>query len=29
VTGSAAASNNTDVAPHVTDLPQTRTRESR
>jgi membrane protease subunit HflK len=29
VTGSAAASNNTDVAPHVTDLPQTRTRETR
>ncbi|MBS4078981.1 MULTISPECIES: FtsH protease activity modulator HflK [Pseudomonas] len=29
VTGSAAASNNTDAAPHVTDLPQTRTRETR
>jgi membrane protease subunit HflK len=29
VTGSAAASNNSDVAPHVTDLPQTRTRETR
>jgi membrane protease subunit HflK len=29
VTGSAAASNNTDVVPHVTDLPQTRTRETR
>ncbi|PWK43977.1 FtsH protease activity modulator HflK [Pseudomonas sp. OV226] len=29
VTGSAAASSNTDVTPHVTDLPQTRTRETR
>ncbi|MFJ2388883.1 FtsH protease activity modulator HflK [Pseudomonas koreensis] len=29
VAGSASASNNTDVAPHVTDLPQTRTRETR
>ncbi|QHC93629.1 MULTISPECIES: FtsH protease activity modulator HflK [unclassified Pseudomonas] len=29
VTGSAAASNNTDVTPHVTDLPQSRTRETR
>ncbi|TMU79620.1 FtsH protease activity modulator HflK [Pseudomonas fluorescens] len=29
VTGSAAASNNTDAAPHVTDLPQSRTRETR
>lgn len=29
VTGSAAASNNTDAAPHVTELPQTRTRETR
>ncbi|WP_339448573.1 FtsH protease activity modulator HflK [Pseudomonas sp. EA_5y_Pfl2_R50] len=29
VTGSAAARNNTDVAPHVTDLPQSRTRETR
>src|SRR5476651_1659749 len=28
-TGSAAATSNTDVAPHVTDLPQTRTRETR
>lgn len=28
VTGSAA-SNNTDVTPHVTDVPQTRTRETR
>lgn len=29
VTGSAAVSNNTDVTPHVTDLPQSRTRETR
>lgn len=29
VTGSAAASSNTDVTPHVTDVPQSRTRETR
>ncbi|MFI8647675.1 FtsH protease activity modulator HflK [Pseudomonas iridis] len=29
VTGSAAASSNTDATPHVTDVPQTRTRETR
>ncbi|MBX9408916.1 FtsH protease activity modulator HflK [Pseudomonas baetica] len=29
VTGSAAASKNSDVTPHVTDLPQSRTRETR
>ncbi|BFT60936.1 FtsH protease activity modulator HflK [Pseudomonas moorei] len=29
VTGSAAASSSTDVAPHLTDPPQTRTRETR
>ncbi|WP_095138119.1 FtsH protease activity modulator HflK [Pseudomonas sp. Irchel s3a10] len=29
VTGSAAASNKTDVTPHVSDVPQTRTRETR
>ena len=29
VNGSAAASSNTDVTPHVTDVPQSRTRETR
>ena len=29
VTGAAAASSNTDATPHVTDVPQTRTRETR